>query len=224
MLRAMVGDFTVQARPGAVARPGSGLRLAAAVLLVLAAGLVIGGSFGAFTVYTSDYVSSSSPPSPTTVTQTGWRVEVTPQQDRDYSSQPFDGALLMAAAVLALAAVAVLVTSGRRPGGRVWGRSAGVGAAALLVGVLTELWLGLLSQYVSITKQVSDQDRDTGLRIDFGYGAGAWLLLGALLCALVAALVLLLSARSDRPAIVGPPPTAPYVPPGFHPAGHRDRP
>lgn len=186
---------------------GSGLRIAAVLLLVLAAALTLGGSFGTITVYTSDYVSAGSKPSPTSYTRTAWTAAVTPPSDTHVTA-PLDGYVLATGVLLALAAVVVLLTSGRRPGGRARGRSAGVGAAALLVGAIGHLWLGVIESLVSAAQDAAERDKTSGFTSSIGIGIGAWLLLVALVLAIAAAVLLLVSARSDAP----------------HPAGYAVRP
>jgi hypothetical protein len=183
-------------------RTGSGLRLTAVLLLVLAAALTLGGSFAPMSFYTYDYVSSTTTPSPTTYIATSWAVRADPANPKLHLNQPLDGYLLVVCVVAVLAAVVVLLTGGRRPGGRTWGRSAGVGAAALLVGVVGETWLSLLEWLRSVARDIAEREPGSGMRTDLAFGPGAYLLLVAALLAIAAAVLLLISARSDalRPA------------------------
>lgn len=177
---------------------GSGLRIAAVVLLVLAAALTLGGSFGTITVYTSDYVVAGSRPSPTAYARTAWTAALTPPAD-SHVTAPLDGYVLAIGVLLVLAAVVVLLTSGRAPGGRARGRSAGVGAAALLVGAIGHLWLGVLESLVSTAQGAAERRPDSGFTASITIGIGGWLLLVALVLAGAAAVLLLASARSDAP-------------------------
>jgi hypothetical protein len=118
-------------------------RLVAAGLLVVAAALALGGSFGAFSVYRfeSDLTATS-----TTTTTTGWGYFTDPAPDEP-SEAPriLYGVPLAAAAVLALVVALLLVLSARRtqdPGGV---RSLGVGSGGLLVGIVSVIWLQLVS-------------------------------------------------------------------------------
>jgi hypothetical protein len=80
----------------------------------------------------------------------------------------------------------------------VLGRSIGVGAGGLLVGAITQMVLANLSTLIGQVRY-SDEHPDSKLLRDMYSGAGAYLLLGAALCALAAAVLLLISARSDSP-------------------------
>jgi uncharacterized membrane protein len=177
--------------PAAPVRRSSGLRIAAVVLLVLAAALTLGGSFAPALVYSSQYGTIS------TIRWTAWTARADHADDNPYS-QPLDGFLLSAGVLLAVVAVVMLLTTGRRPDGRVLGRSIGVGAGGLLVGAITQMLLENLS---TLTGQLrySAAHPDSEVLWDMYFGPGAYLLLAAALCGLVAAALLLISARADSP-------------------------
>ena len=179
-------------------RSSSGLRITAVVLLVLAAALTLGGSFAPTLVYNSQVGSDGKL---STIRWTAWAAQTEPPDDNMYN-QPLDGFPLVAGVLLAGVAVVMLLTTGRRPGGRVLGRSIGVGASGLLLGAIAQT---LLAQLSTLNGQVrySDANPDSQLLWDMYLGAGAYLLLVAALCALVAAVLLLISARVDSPRPAG---------------------
>jgi hypothetical protein len=188
-------------RPGAPmmappppARTSSGLRLTAVVLLVLAAALTLGGSFAPALVYSSQYGPDGTI---STIRWTAWTAHAEPADDTTYN-QPLDGFPLSVGVLLAVVAVVMLLTTGRRPEGRVLGRSIGVGAGGLLVGAIAQMLLENLS---TLTGQVrySDEHPDSRLLWEMYFGLGAYLLLVAALCGLAAAVLLLISARLDSP-------------------------
>jgi hypothetical protein len=175
-------------------RTSSGLRLTAVVLLVLAAALTLGGSFAPALVYSSQYGPDGTI---STIRWTAWTAHAEPAGDTSYN-QPLDGFPLSVGVLLAVVAVVMLITTGRRPDGRVLGRSIGVGAGGLLVGTIAQMLLENLS---TLTGQVrySDEHPDSKLLWDMYFGPGAYLLLVAALCGLAAAVLLLISARLDSP-------------------------
>ncbi|MGI5125890.1 hypothetical protein ACQEVB_03645 [Pseudonocardia sp. CA-107938] len=178
-------------------RTGSGLRIAAVLLLVLAAALTLGGSFAPTSFYTYDYVGPSGSPSPTTYIANSWRVQADPPDDELRLDQPLDGYLLVVCVLVLLVAVVVLLTGGRRPDGRALGRSVGVGAAALLVGVVVQSWVALIDWLRSVARDIAERQPDSGIRTDLILGPGAYLQLTAAVLALAAAVLLVISARSD---------------------------
>ena len=196
----MWGNYGQPGVPGLMpmppARTNSGLRITAVVLLVLVATLTLGGSFAPLLVYTSQYGAGGSL---STIRWTAWTAVEEPRSDTSYN-QPLDGITLAVGIVLVVAAVVILLTTGRRI--RVLGRSAGVGAAALLVGAIAQTMLQSLS---TLRGQVrySAQNPDSKLLWDMYFGGGAYLLIGAALCAVAAAVLLLISARSESPRPAG---------------------
>jgi len=197
----MVGDIGVARQP--VWKSEMGLRIGGTVLLVLAGAFALGGSFGTFSEFGYDYGSPSSSGSnaASTLTYTGWRAITDPPATSDVAPTyvPLDGFPIAVGVVLALLAVMVLVTTGRRPAAHVWGRSVGVGAGALLAGVIAEVWMGLLANYGQVYRQIAAAETDgSGTRYSYAFGFGAWLELAAFACAVAAVVLLLLSAWLDH--------------------------
>jgi len=182
-------------------------RLVAAGFFVVAAALALGGSFGALSVYR--FESELTPGSTTTTTGWGSFEEPVPAEPLP-TPKILYGIPLVVAAVLALVVAILLVLSARRTAEPAAVRSLGVGSGGLLVGIVSVIWL----QLVTIAQNVADAavpgDEDAGFRTSYQIGAGGYLILGAALVALAAA-VLLLVPRRGSPAAV--PPGTPQYPP-----------
>jgi hypothetical protein len=179
--------------------PGRGKAVAAAALLVAAAGLAVGGSFGTFTVQSADF----GPDGATLYTQssTGWTITVTGLESGtdEWGRPPLNGVPLVVGGVLAVAAAVLLLLRSR--GGRLAGAARGLAmlAAALLVGTVAAIWVDLVT---SVRAAVDD-----GLGWGVEIGVGGWLLLCAALVAVVAgALAATSGTPPGRPA--GPPSVA----------------
>jgi hypothetical protein len=178
----------------------------AAALLVVAAALAVGGSFGALSIYRfesqSDVVASS------TTTTTGWGDFEEPPSEEGVpgAAEILHGIPLTAGAVLALVAAVVLLMSARRPGDPALGRLFGTGAAGLLVGVVAVIWLELITFTRNVAANVAAAGPDSDFRSTFEIGVGGYLVLVGGLAAL-AAVVLILVPRRDP----GPGPAATYA-------------
>lgn len=185
-----------QARPQ-VAVP----RVIAAALLVAAAALALGGSFGAFSVYRFesqlDVVSSS------TTTTTGWGdfEEPPAEQGASAAAEILHGIPLTVGAVLALVAAVLLLMSVRRPGDPTLGRLLGTGAAGLLVGVIAVIWLELITFMRNVA---ANAGVDSDFRSSYQIGAGGYLILVGGLAAVAAAALLMVPRRGAGPAPVPP--------------------
>ncbi|WP_219412959.1 hypothetical protein [Pseudonocardia nigra] len=168
------------------------VRLVAAALLVVAAGLAVGGSFGAFSVYR--YESAFTPP--TTSTASGWGVTVEPAPETPSTALPtLFGVPLAAAAALALGAAVLLVVAARRPDDPAPARLLGVGAAGLLIGIVSVVWLGLLTSMHNVARDGIEPG--SGFLDGIEIGAGGYLILAASSAALVAAVLLLVPRRTE---------------------------
>lgn len=179
-------------------------RVVAAALFALAAGLALGGSFGTISVY--GYESESGPASSTTIT--GWSIFHDPVPEQPVPLV-LTGVALAVAAVLALVVALLLVLTARRREDTGAVGSLGVGSGGLLVGIVLAIWLDLVASGRNVAAIAGRQDAiDTGFRPTFEVGAGAYLVLGAALVALAAAVLLLVARR--------PAPTP--LPPGRFPA------
>jgi hypothetical protein len=175
----------------------------AAALLVVAAALAVGGSFGAFSIYRfesqSDVVSSS------TTTTTGWGdFEEPPSEGAPAAAEILHGIPLVVAAVLALVAAVLLLMSARRPDDPAPGRLLGTGAAGLLVGVVAVIWLELITFTRNVAANAAASGPDSEFRSTYEIGVGGYLILVGGLAALVAAVLLLVPRRSPGPGPVPP--------------------
>jgi hypothetical protein len=188
-------------------------RVVAAALLVVAAALALGGSFGAFSVYRFE---SGVSPASTTTTTTGWGYFQEPAPDEPLQApRVLYGIPLTAAAVLALVVALLLVLSARRAQDPSAIRSLGVGSGALLVGIVSVIWLQLVSIARNVAASVEPGDADLGIRASYVVGVGGYLILAAALAALAAAVLLLVSRpRTHPPAAVPPGQFAPLGPGG----------
>lgn len=190
--------------PAPVAVP----RLVAAGLFVLAAVLAMAGSFAAFSVYR--FESELAPASTTTTTGWGSFEEPVPAEPLP-APKILYGIPLVVAAVLALVVALLLVLSARRaqePGAV---RSLGVGSGGLLIGVVSVIWLQLVTIARNVAEAAQPGDEDAGFRTSYQIGAGGYLILVAALLALAAA-VLLLVPRRGSPAPAAAPPGTPMYP------------
>lgn len=168
--------------PPPAARSGRVPVVVAAVLLLVAAALAIGGTFAPFATYSfSDLNTSIS---------TGWAVTYEPP-DPDYETVgDLSGIPITAGAALSLLA-AILLLASRRPAPAV--RLIGVTGAAVLVGAVATVLLGLLTTAANVAQTESDSE-SAGLSSMTTYliGPGAWIELAAAAVALGAILVLMM--------------------------------
>jgi hypothetical protein len=176
-------------------------RMIAAALLVVAAALVFGGSFGAFSIFR--FESPYTPASTTTTTAWG-SVREPPSEDIPAGVTILHGIPLSVGAVLALAAAVLLMLSARRPDDPALGRLLGACAGGMLTGVVAVIWLVISA---SVANVAANAVADSEFRSSYEIGVGAYLILVGAVVALVASVLLLLPRR--RP---GPGPVPPYGP------------
>jgi hypothetical protein len=188
------------------------------VLLVVAAGLAVGGSFAAFQVYR--YESGYSEAS--TTTSSGWGVTVEPAPEQPTPQVgPLHGIPLTVAAVLALVAALLLVLWARRADDPATARLLGVLAGGVLIGVVSVIWLNLLTALRNVNAVAEEAGPDSSFRATAEVGAGAYLVLVAGAAALVAVALLLVPRRPDpggHPASGLFPPLGPGPQPPWWPA------
>ena len=193
-------------------------RLVAAGLFVLVAVLAVTGSFAAFSVYR--FESELTPASTTTTTGWGSFEDPVPAEPLP-TPKILYGIPLIVAAVLALVVALLLVLSARRAQDPAAARALGVGSGGLLVGVVSVIWLQLVTIAQNVAEAAQPGDEDAGFRTSYQIGVGGYLILVAALVALAAA-VLLLVPRRGAPAPAAVPPGMPVYPalgpgPGGHP-------
>jgi hypothetical protein len=198
-------------------------RVVAAGLFVLAAALTLGGTFGAFSIYR--FESGLSPAA--TTTTTGWGFFQDPAPDEPLPApRILYGIPLTAAAVLALVVALLLVLSARRPQDPGVVRSLGVGSGGLLVGIVSVIWLQLVSIARNVAASTEPGDADLGIRSSYVVGLGGYLILAAALAALAAAVLLLVARpRALAPTVVPPVPGQfPPLGPGGQPTWQQQAP
>jgi hypothetical protein len=214
----MSGGFAYQQYGPQRAKPAV-LRLVAAALLVVAAGIGVGGSFATFSTYTSQYFSDVDPEysdeEPSVYRSNGWESTVEPAPETPVTSvAPLVGIPIVVAGAVAFLGALLLVLTARRPDDPAAGRLLGVGASGLLCGAVAVVLIGNLTEVRNVTAS-AEAFPDSGFRSSIELGPGFWLLLVAGVVALAAA-VLLLVPRRAAPAApfpghgVAPPP--PYGP------------
>jgi hypothetical protein len=177
----------------------SAMPVVAAVALLAAAALALGGTFG--TLYVREL---GRPPITGSFTRTAWvQVTATGPQNVLEGSVPV-GIPLVVGVVLAAVAALMLVLTRRSAAGPGPGRLVGMMAAGLLVGGVAVIWTEVAAAGSSTV--------GAGLEQRFEFGAGAWLLLSAGVVAVVAIGLLLVPPRPSAyppPAWQGPPPPPP---------------
>jgi hypothetical protein len=180
----------------------SGRGIVAAILLFVVAALAVGGSFGAISAQT--YGES-------TTAVTGWMLTTTPPPPNTVRPRmaTLHGVVLTVGALLGCVGAVMIMAARRGSGGASLGRSLGIASAALLIGDIAAMWLGVLSSVHNFAIL------SEGPAPDFVYqpGIGAWLLLADAMVALVVVVLLLVPER--QPA-AGPQPAwapGPYAPP-----------
>lgn len=187
-------------------------RLVAAALLTVGAALAIGGSFAAFRSFRIESAGTEA----RTLTTTGWGVTEDPASDIATGTESvLHGIPLTVAAVVALVAALLLVLSARRPGDPAPGRLLGVGAAGLLAGVVTVIWMELTT-FLRNVSAADEAGSGSTLRASGEIGAGGYLILVAAVTVLVAAALLLVPRRDPGPVPAQPgrfPPLGPGQPP-----------
>ncbi|MEJ3656704.1 hypothetical protein WEH80_27470 [Actinomycetes bacterium KLBMP 9759] len=189
---------------------GSGTRRFSAGLLVVAAGLAVGGSFGALTISTLTTSSGTI-----TTASNGWWNAIDPPPAVNIEYVPLHGVTLAIGAAMALTAAAMLVTgTASAADARQQGRTVGVAAAALLVGVTASIWLDLIAVWTSTVARMEVDGPIAEYQYGIALGFGAWLLLAAGVVALVALVVLLLAGRRRRVQRYEP---LPFVQPNWTP-------
>ncbi|WP_410568506.1 hypothetical protein [Amycolatopsis sp. cmx-4-61] len=197
------------------ADPGALFRLLAGVLGILAAALVITGSFLPQTSF--DQVVDGKTESSQTITawSRSFPVEPGPDEKKFYDRTHVAryGIPLTAGAVVLLAG-AVLAFAGRRrsakPGVRPGARTALVAGGA---GVAAAVWM--LGMDVSAT--LSYETDDAAVKAHYATGAGFWLLLGGGIVALLALGAAVLGGRRAPVAAPAGPPPGPYQQPRPYP-------
>ncbi|WP_232660376.1 hypothetical protein [Pseudonocardia sp. TRM90224] len=173
---------------------GSGSRLFSAALLVVAAGLAVGGSFGALTVSTLTTSSGTI-----TTSSSGWWNTIDPPPAVNIEYVPLHGITLAIGAAMALTAAVMLAKSAPSgPDQRQPGRTLGVAAGALLVGVTVSIWLDLVAEWTSTAARMELDGPIAEYQYGIALGFGAWLLLAAGAVALVALIVLMVAGRRRR--------------------------
>jgi hypothetical protein len=187
---------------------GSGTRLVAAGLMVVAAGLAVGGSFGAFVVWRFNNLGPG-PDDEALMIMNGWRFDVIGIEIPPGAiGQPtLYGIPLSIAGGLAVTAAILL------PLWPAIGRTVSMLAGGLLVGCAASIWFTLFAELANsrdLTAIYSAVDR----------GVGAWLVLAAAVIALVTAcLVMALRPAGAAPYPYPVPPPGPGWSPGPYPTG-----
>jgi hypothetical protein len=194
-------------------------RLVAAGLLLLAGTMALGGSFGALSLYRAE---SGATPARTTTT-TGWGLYEDPVREEPLPIPIVRfGIPLTAAAVLVLVFALLLVLSARRAGDAGTVRALGVGGGGLLIGVVSVVWLQLVSIDQSVAAAAEPGGLASGFRASYDIGVGGYLILAAALVALAAAVLLLVPPRGAVAPTAPPsgqfPAVGPGVPPAWQPA------
>jgi hypothetical protein len=176
---------------------GSGTRLVAAGLMVVAAGLAVGGSFGAFVVWRFNDLGPG-PDDGEFLIMNGWWLDVIGiEAPPGAIGQPtLYGIPLSIAGGLAVPAAILL------PLWPAIGRTVSMLAGGLLVGCAASIWFSLFAELTN--------SRDlTAIYSAVDPGVGAWLVLAAAVVALVTACLVI----ALRPAGAAPYPY-PFPPPG----------
>jgi hypothetical protein len=189
----MSGDPWNAAVAQPIRDPRRGKALAAAVLLIVTAGLAVGGSFGAFIVHHSD-----PGPDGSAITQStsGWRFEITGLDvpADQLGSPPLNGVPLTLAGLLAIAAAILLLVRARDERVPAAGRGLAMLAGSLLAGTVAAVWFDLVLAVRAATSGAA-------LWGAAEIGVGGWVILAAALLAVVAAgLVAATGAQPARPA------------------------
>ncbi len=207
------------AAPQPPADPAALFRLLAALLAVLAAGLIVVGSFLPHTTY----AQLSDGKTVAGQSQNAWTRTFDVEPDAQ-SKQFYDNThvarygIPLSAGALMLLVGAGLVIAGSRRGGSDRMRSAG--RTALLAGAAgTASAVWMLGMDVSAT--LSYEQHDAAAQTEYGTGLGFWLLIGGAVVALAVLLFAILAGR--KPPI--PQQFAPYQPgPPFPPGGYGEPP
>jgi hypothetical protein len=194
-------------------------RLVAAGLLLVAGTMALGGSFGALSVYRSE---SGATPARTTTT-TGWGLYEDPVREQELPIPIIRfGIPLTAAAALVLVVALLLVLSARRAGAAGTVRALGVGGGGLLIGVVSVVWLQLVSIDQNVAAAAEPGGLASGFRASYDIGVGGYLILAGALVALAAAVLLLVPPRGVVAPMAPPsgqfPAVGPGVPPAWQPA------
>jgi hypothetical protein len=201
---ATAGQYVPGHPPGlAPARPPMAVKtLVSVVLLVLAAGLAIGGSFATLDVFRS-HGTDPSLNDVNTTTANAWSLVYTPASDTGDRVQ-YLGYALSVGALLALAAAVLLVLTGPRLA--TFARAAAPVAAGLLFGVT-------LTVAMSVLTDLGFNIHDPDFVETVSPGLGFWLVLGGCALAIAAIVITLMLPRTDQPSApnpqVSPPPQAP---------------
>jgi hypothetical protein len=196
---------------GSPPAPVAVARVVAAGLFVVAAALALAGSFAAFSVYR--FESELSPASTTTTTGWGSFEDPVPAEPLP-TPRILYGIPITAAAVLALVVALLLVLSARRTHEPAAVRSLGVGIGGLLVGVVSVIWLQLVTIAQNVVDAAQPGDEDAGIRTSYQVGVGGYLILVAALLALAAAVLLLVPRRASHAPTAVPPGTGLFPPLG----------
>lgn len=165
----------------------------AGLLALVAAGLVVGGSFGAITEYRNSYRIDDDPSVYATST-TWWGFHDAGSSSPVEEESVLTGlTLVLAGALLVLGAVFAFVAARTRTSGPVSGSrsliSAGVGVIA---GVTVLQLLAVLKQM----DRYNEQELDAGESLEFTAGLGLWLPLGGLVLGVVAVVLAHVGQRS----------------------------
>jgi hypothetical protein len=191
-------------------------RLVAAVLLFLAAALAVGGSFAALSIYR--FESEFTPA--TTTTTTGWGQVQDPLPTEPLPTPIIQhGIPLTVAGVVALVAGLLLVLSARRADDPALARSLGIAGGGLLIGVISVIWLQLITIVRNVAANTRQEDVDAGIRSSYEIGLGGYLILVAAIAALVAALLVMVPRRGTAAPSPAQPGTGqfPALGPGAQP-------
>lgn len=184
------------------------LSAAATLLLCVAGGLAVGGSFGLL-----EEESEQAGSQTLTLSYTSWKLI----QGGNYPSQiyfhaPHFGIPLVATGVLT-ALGGLLLVLGRGAPARLAGSIAAVGAGLLVGAVWT---IGMV-----VSADLDAVDRTTGFELTWHSGIGFWLVLAAGIAAAVGGILALLTthqrAQPTEASIDEPPVDAPVVTPSPHP-------
>lgn len=177
--------------PPAPARPGPApLAATSAALLVVSAGVALGGSFATIMTETQRIADGRS----TTLTYTSWTLHEagTLRVPIHFHAPHFGYPLVGSAVVLLLGAALLLFGTGR--GARIAGATAAAGAG-LLAGTVWAVGMATATD-------LDDVEHGDGFRLDWTSGLGFWLLVGAGAVAVVGGALAILAP--PRPAPIEP--------------------
>jgi hypothetical protein len=188
------------------------------VLLVVAAGFAVIGSFGVFSTYHSAFAipqppgsaPSDSHPVVSVLVTTGWGytyyAKTEPAAGAGVDSvAPMVGIPLLVGALLAVVATVLLLRSRRRAEEPVTARLLGAAGCALLLSTVGTVWLQLVDGALDLDAAARRRGPGSYLYEWIVFGAGAWLILASALLAAAALAVLFVPVRDVVPPYPGTP-------------------